>query len=40
MLRTQDVEIKLNTEASLQLIRKEAPEVVILVERGKLFDQK
>ena len=38
MLRTQDVEIKLNTEASLQLIREEAPEVIILATGGKSFE--
>ena len=39
MLRTQDVEIKLNTEASLQLIRR-APEVIILATGGKSFEPK
>ena len=40
MLRKQDVEIKLNTEASLQLIREEAPEVIILATGGKSFEPK
>ena len=40
MLRTQDVEIKLNTEASLQLIREEAPEVIIKATGGKSFEPK
>ena len=35
MLRTQDVEIKLNTEASLQLIREEAK--LLSWQQGKII---